>query len=135
MNDHDPESRELVESIRDAWSPEPVDVAGFDARLRQRLRVSQRRRAMLVAGLAAAAVLVVVSQLWGGSPVEPSGRVLPTDQAPAEAPLDPERALVDASPDAEWFAGALEPSQRAFDLPGAYGALDALFLQPIDQEL
>ncbi len=130
-NTHDP----LVESIRDAWTPEPVDAKAFDERLHLRLRSSQRRRAVALGALATVAVLVAVSHLLGG----PASEAPPVRVEAAAPPVSETTELAVAARDdgrgSLWFGQALDPAQRSYQLPGAYGALDALFLQPSDQEL
>lgn len=129
MSAHDPQDQELVRTIQAAWAPAAPDPEAFDARLRARLRGQQRRRVALGVAAAAAVALVVTSHLSGG-PAEPLPSVAqsPPEPAPAVATAEQPTGSV-------FFAQALDHDQRGFALPGAYGALDSLFLQASDQEL
>ncbi len=130
MTPQDPDNRELVELIQDSWAPPPTDADAFDARLQGRLQGRKRRRAAVAGGGAVLVLAVLGSHLLGGFVQEP----VPVAEAPASAPAP---TVVQAEQDAEpvFWSQALDHDQRGFELPGAYGALDTLFLQPLDQEL
>jgi hypothetical protein len=129
MSVHDPQDQELVRTIQGAWAPAAPDAEAFDARLRARLRGQQRRRVALGVAVAVAGVLVAASHLLGG----PAPAPVEVVQAPAEpAPVVAVAELADSP---VFFSQALDHDQRGFSLPGAYGALDTLFLQAQDQEL
>ena len=124
MSEHAPQEQELVSTIRAAWVPGSSDPEAFHARLRGRLRGRRRRRSVLVVAVAAAVLAVGVSHLLGGSPAPPVVE-------PEARPL----AVVEPPTDGVFWSQALDHDQRSFALPGAYGALDTLFLQPRDQEM
>ncbi len=127
MTNHDSDSRELVELIDGAWSPPGVDADAFDARLHGRLRARKRRRATLAGAAVAALVLVVASHLIGApEPAQDAIVQAPSEFAPMVASAEP--ASVPA-----FFAGAL--GGDSYGIPGSHGAVDTLFLQPLDQEL
>jgi hypothetical protein len=81
-----------------------------------------------VSAAGAVAALVGVSHLVGGE-VEPRAPIV---EAPAPSPVV---ASAEPATGSSFFAQALDHDQRSFELPGAYGALDELFLDPYDQEL
>jgi len=129
MTAHHPDNRDLIQDIQGAWSPPPTDAERFDAQLAVRLMSRKRRRTALMVATAAAAVLVIGSHLLGSQAHEPPA----VADAPVENPATTAVAAADA--DSMFWGQALDHDQRDFSLPGAYGALDTLFLQPYDQEL
>ncbi len=130
MTTHDSDSRALVQRIQEAWTPPPTDPRRFDAQLRSRLRAQGRQRTALVVAAAAAVLLVAASHLLGGG-AEPA----PTLALPQAVEETPAVASAGAAAQGVFWSEALDHDQRGFSLPGAYGALDTLFLQPTDQEL
>jgi hypothetical protein len=127
MSIQDPQDRDLIHTIQATWVPRAPDVRAFDARLHARLRDRQRRRVVASAVAVAALLLVVASHLLGGPEPGPSKLVELTPPEPTPA--------VASAPSPAFFSQALDHDQRGFSLPGAYGALDTLFLQTADQEL
>ncbi len=124
---HDP----LIAEIRDAWAPPPTEAGRFEVGLQRRLQRQRRRRAAALGGAVALALLVGASHLLGvlAEPEpEPLARQVVVEPAPAQAVASAER-----TGGASFFSGALQYERGGLDLPGAYGALDSLFLQ--DQEL
>jgi hypothetical protein len=117
-----------VHTIQDAWAPPPSDAQAFDATLHARLRGQRRRRAVLAGAAVAGLVLLGASHLIGGPQELGSPRV----ELPAPAPVV---ATAEQGVGSSFFGQALDSDQRGFELPGAYGALDELFLDPYDQEL
>lgn len=131
MTSHDSDSRELVELIRGVWTPPPSDPGRFEAGLHVRLRSQRRRHTLVVAAVAAVGLLVAASHLIG-DPAEPGSEpALRPDTAVAPSAM----AAADDPVEGLFWSQALDHEQRGYALPGAYGALDSLFLQPYDQEL
>lgn len=149
MKIEDPEERAFVERLRAAYSPPPLtsfDAARFDARLRDRIVRSTRRRQWAIGGAvlaAAAAILLLVPDLFGGAAPAPEVDWLAAMAEPAEAdwiadpalPADPlavptlDLTLAEATTE-----GADEPDAPEW-MPAEYATLAALIdVQPYAPE-
>lgn len=147
MKTEDPEERAFVERLRAAYSPPPLtsfDAARFDARLRERIARSTRRRQWAIGGAvlaAAAAILLLVPDLFGGAAPAPEVDWLTAMAEPAEAdwiadpalPADPlavpalDLTLVEASAATEEAEETEEtPADAPEWMPAEYATLAAL---------
>ncbi|MFH1469224.1 MAG: hypothetical protein ABIO70_32850 [Pseudomonadota bacterium] len=112
---------DLAALLEEHWAPAATEPAAFEAGIARRHGRSQRRRAALGATLAAVALAFLALHL-------------PAETPPAAEPVPVVQASAAANAGA-WWSDAVDPTQRAYALPGTWGALDTLFLQPFDQEM
>jgi hypothetical protein len=118
---------DLIRTIQEGWAPEGPDPARFEAALRRRLLGQRRRRVALISVASAALAMVALSHLLG-DPSTPGPILAPVAQDLGDA----EPAVASAAAGAGvFFSEALEYERSGLDLPGAYGALDSLFLQEL----